>query len=111
MSEAMWCRPSSCSTSFVAAKIGRSGQPTQKPGGRPGTTRVRSGMSWPLRSMPRWAQMLAEISPMKHFIVIMREVLVKGAGLADVQAPLLVLLVYGVGMLTLAMRSYSKTTA
>ena len=48
MSEAMWCLPSSCSTSLVAAKIGRSGQPMQKPGGRPGTTPTRSGMSWPL---------------------------------------------------------------
>ena len=26
-----------CSTSFIAAKIGRSGQPVQKPGGRGGT--------------------------------------------------------------------------
>ena len=33
----MWCWPSSCSTSFMAAKIGRSGQPMQKPGGRGGT--------------------------------------------------------------------------
>ncbi len=38
MSAAMWCGPSSFSTSFIAAKIGRSGQPVQKPGGRPCTT-------------------------------------------------------------------------
>ena len=37
MSAAMWCGPSSFSTSFIAAKIGRSGQPVQKPGGRGGT--------------------------------------------------------------------------
>ena len=50
MSDAMWCLPSSCSTSFMAAKIGRSGQPVQKPGGRPGTTRDRSGIvsPWPV---------------------------------------------------------------
>ena len=30
-------RPSSFSTSFMAAKIGRSGQPVQNPGGRGGT--------------------------------------------------------------------------
>jgi ABC-2 type transport system permease protein len=71
---------------------------------------LMSGLFTPLRSMPRWAQWLAEISPMKHFIVIMRSVVVKGAGFADVQVPLLVLTVYGVGMLTLAVRSYSKTT-
>lgn len=72
---------------------------------------LMSGLFTPLRSMPRWAQMLAEISPMKHFIVVMREVLVKGAGLADIRAPMLILLVYGLGMLILAVRSYSKTTA
>ncbi len=43
MSAATWCGPSSFSTSFIAAKIGRSGQPMQKPGGRGGTDFDRSG--------------------------------------------------------------------
>ena len=47
MSLAMWWAPSSSSTSFVAAKIGRSGQPVQKPGGRTGTTPERSGIPAP----------------------------------------------------------------
>ena len=34
MSALTWCGPSSRSTSFIAVKIGRSGQPVQKPGGR-----------------------------------------------------------------------------
>src|SRR5881275_3650767 len=38
ISAAIWCGPSSFSTSFIAEKIGRSGQPVQKPGGRGGTT-------------------------------------------------------------------------
>jgi hypothetical protein len=37
MSPADLVLPSSCSTSFIAAKIGRSGQPVQNPGGRIGT--------------------------------------------------------------------------
>ncbi len=41
MSPAIWSRV--CSTSFIAAKIGRSGQPTQKPGGQIGTVFARSG--------------------------------------------------------------------
>ena len=47
ISAATWCAPSSCSTSFIAEKIGRSGQPVQKPGGRAGTTaaRARTGSS------------------------------------------------------------------
>src|SRR5258708_39174562 len=38
ISAATWCGPSSRSTNFMAAKIGRPGQPTQNPGGRGGTT-------------------------------------------------------------------------
>ena len=37
MSQLTWCGPSSRSTSFIAAKIGRSGQPVQNEGGRPCT--------------------------------------------------------------------------
>ena len=44
ISDEMWWAPSSCSTSLVAAKIGRSGQPVQKPGGRGGTVPDRSGI-------------------------------------------------------------------
>jgi ABC-2 type transport system permease protein len=72
---------------------------------------LMSGLFTPLRSMPEWAQWLAEISPVKHFLVIMRSVLVKGAGLSDVAMPLLVLAVYGALLFALAMRQYRKTTA
>src|SRR6185295_814651 len=37
MSQLTWWGPSSRSTSFMAAKIGRSGQPVQNDGGRPCT--------------------------------------------------------------------------
>ena len=42
MSAETWCGPSSRSTSFIAVKMGRSGQPVQKPGGRLCT----SGAGW-----------------------------------------------------------------
>ena len=34
MSQLTWCGPSSRSTSFIAVKMGRSGQPVQNDGGR-----------------------------------------------------------------------------
>jgi ABC-2 type transport system permease protein len=71
---------------------------------------LMSGLFTPLHSMPRWAQWIAELSPLKHFIVIMRGVLIKGAGLAEVAAPLGVLALYGTLVLALAVRQYSKTT-
>ena len=58
--------------------------------------------------MPRWAQWAAEVNPVKHFAVILRAVLVKGAGWEVVARPILILAVGGVGILTLAVRKYSK---
>jgi ABC-2 type transport system permease protein len=72
---------------------------------------LMSGLFTPVQSMPRWAQWIAEASPVKHFIVIMRSVLVKGADLSAIRVPLLVLVAYGVVVLALAVRQYSKTTA
>lgn len=72
---------------------------------------LMSGLFTPVQSMPRWAQWVAEASPVKHFIVIMRSVLVRGADVAAIGVPLLVLTVYGIVVLTLAVRQYSKTTA
>jgi ABC-2 type transport system permease protein len=72
---------------------------------------LMSGLFTPLRSMPSWAQWVAEFSPVKHFLVIMRAVLVKGAGFAEVRGPLLLLALYGAVVFTLAMRQYHKTSA
>lgn len=72
---------------------------------------LMSGLFTPINSMPTWAQWVAEVNPVKHFVVIIRAVLVKGADLAAIQTPLLLLAVYGAVVLTLSVRNYSKTTA
>jgi ABC-2 type transport system permease protein len=72
---------------------------------------LMSGLFTPVRSMPRWAQWIAEVNPVKHFIVIMREVMLKGAGLVDIARPLTILAVMGVIALSLAVRQYAKRAA
>ena len=72
---------------------------------------LMSGLFTPIRSMPDWAQWMAELNPVKHFIAIMRAVLLKGAGLADIARPLLILAASGVIVLSLAVRQYAKTSA
>jgi ABC-2 type transport system permease protein len=72
---------------------------------------LMSGLFTPIRSMPGWAQWIAEVNPVKHFIVIMREVMLKGAGLADIARPLGVLALMGVIVLSLAVRQYAKRAA
>jgi ABC-2 type transport system permease protein len=70
-----------------------------------------SGLFTPVASMPTWAEWLAELSPLKHFIEIIRAVLMKGAGPMDVWHPIAILSGYGAVVLTVAVRQYSKTKA
>jgi ABC-2 type transport system permease protein len=72
---------------------------------------LMSGLFTPIRSMPDWAQWMAQLNPVKHFIGIMRAVLLKGAGLRDVALPLSILAGFGVVVLTLAVRQYAKRAA
>ena len=39
---------------------------------------LMSGLFTPIRSMPDWAQWMAQLNPVKHFIEIMRGILLKG---------------------------------
>src|SRR4029079_19669117 len=49
---------------------------------------LMSGLFSPVRSMPVWAPWMSEVNPVKHFIGIMRAVMLKGAGLSDIIQPL-----------------------
>ncbi len=67
-----------------------------------------SGIFTPLESAPVWAQRIAAVNPVKHFVYVMRTVLVRGGGLAEVGPTMLGLAVAGVGVLALAVRQYDK---
>jgi ABC-2 type transport system permease protein len=72
---------------------------------------LMSGLFTPVDSMPRWAQLLSELNPVRHFVMIIRAILVKGAGLAEIARPLIVLVIYAATVLWLSIRQYSKRTA
>lgn len=72
---------------------------------------LMSGLFTPVRGMPVWAQWIAELSPVMHFTRLMRAVLLKGAGLADVMRELAVLAIMGAVVLTLSVRRYRKRAA
>jgi ABC-2 type transport system permease protein len=69
---------------------------------------LMSGLFTPVRAMPHWAQWIAQVNPVMHFIALMRAVLLKGAGLSDVARPLSVLAVAGALVLTMAVLRYRK---
>jgi ABC-2 type transport system permease protein len=72
---------------------------------------LMSGLFTPIDSMAPWVQAVSQLNPVRHYVTISRAVLIKGAGLAEVARPLLILIAYGAAMLTLAVRQYSKRTA
>jgi ABC-2 type transport system permease protein len=72
---------------------------------------LMGGLFTPVDSMPDWAQAVAEANPVKHFVFIMRAVLLRGAGLETVAGPILGLAAAGVAVLGLAVARYRKSTA
>jgi ABC-2 type transport system permease protein len=69
---------------------------------------LMSGLFTPVRSMPTWAQWMAQLNPMKHFIEIMRAVLLKGATARDILRQIAILAGFGTVVLTLAVRQYGR---
>jgi len=72
---------------------------------------LMSGLFTPIDSMAPWVQVVSQLNPVRHFVTISRAILVKGAGPAEIARPLVTLVAFGVVMLTLAIRQYSKRTA
>lgn len=71
---------------------------------------LMSGIFTPTESMPNWAQKFNYINPMAWFMRILRMILMKGSGLAQIKTDLFVLIAYGFLTLSLAVWRYRKTT-
>jgi len=69
-----------------------------------------SGLFTPIDSMSPWMQAVSQLNPVRHFVTISRAVLIKGAGVAEVAQPLVILCGFAVVSLTLAVQRYHKRT-
>ncbi len=69
---------------------------------------LMSGLFTPIRAMPMWAQWIAMLNPIAHFVTLMRSVLLKGATAADMSSHLLALSLISTVVLTAAVRKYHK---
>ena len=72
---------------------------------------LMSGLFTPVRSMPTWAQWIAQVNPVMHFIEIMRAVMLRGAGLSEIARSLAALSLLAVAVFSLSVRRYAKRTA
>lgn len=68
-----------------------------------------SGFMFPFRGMPGWAQTLGEIFPLTHFLRIVRGILLKGNGVAEVAPHLLPICAFLLTMAAIALLRYRRT--
>ncbi|MFZ2950233.1 MAG: ABC transporter permease [Desulfuromonadaceae bacterium] len=68
-----------------------------------------SGFMFPFRGMPEWAQVVGEILPLTHFLRIIRGILLKGNGFAEVVPQLWQIMLFAVVVLTVGVKRYRRT--
>ena len=67
-----------------------------------------SGLYTPIESMPEWAQLITRLNPVSYFIQVMRMVMLKGSGLADIKTQILALLGFALIFNGWAILNYKK---
>jgi ABC-2 type transport system permease protein len=68
-----------------------------------------SGFMFPFRGMPDWAQTIGEVLPLTHFLRVVRGILLKGGGLADVLPELAPIGIFMLVAGVIALKRYRQT--
>ncbi len=68
-----------------------------------------SGFMFPFRGMPFWAQAIGEMLPLTHFLRIVRGILLKGNGLADIAPEIWPIALFTAVALTIGVKRYRQT--
>ena len=68
-----------------------------------------SGFMFPFRGMPEWAQVIGEVLPLTHFLRIVRGILLKGNGFAEVMLQLWQIMLFAAVVLVIGVKRYRKT--
>jgi len=68
-----------------------------------------SGFMFPFRGMPVWAQWIGEAIPLTHFLRVVRGVMLKGGGFAEVANNTWPLFVFWMVVATVALVRYRRT--
>jgi ABC-2 type transport system permease protein len=68
-----------------------------------------SGFMFPFRGMPEWAQWIGTCLPNTHFLRIVRGILLKGNGLAEIAPEIWPLLVFVAVAMTIGVKRYRQT--
>ncbi len=68
-----------------------------------------SGFMFPFRGMPEWAQWLGSLLPLTHFLVLVRGIMLKGAGLAQLLPQVWPIVLFMLVVIVIGLRFYKRT--
>jgi ABC-2 type transport system permease protein len=68
-----------------------------------------SGFMFPFRGMPEWAQWLGSLLPLTHFLVLVRGIMLKGNGIADLWPEIWPILAFMTVVILIGLRFYKRT--
>jgi ABC-2 type transport system permease protein len=68
-----------------------------------------SGFMFPFRGMPEWAQAIGQALPLTHFLRVLRGILLKGNGFADVWSDIWPILLFGLLVMAFGALRYRRT--
>lgn len=67
-----------------------------------------SGFFFPLEAMPKFLQWISYLIPLRYYLVIIRSLMVKGVGVESLQGEILALVIFGVLIMSVAVRRFRK---
>lgn len=68
-----------------------------------------SGFMFPFRGMPEWAQVVGNVLPLTHFLILIRGILLKGNGLVLLWGHIWPILLFMAAVLALGLKTFRKT--
>ena len=68
-----------------------------------------SGFMFPFRGMPEWAQYIGEVLPLTHFLRIVRGIILKGNGIAEITGDSLAIAGFLLFVSIIALKRYRQT--
>lgn len=71
---------------------------------------LMSGLFTSVENMPQWAKIINYINPIAYFIEVIRMIMLKGSGFADILKNVVSLSIYAILALSVAIWQYRKTT-
>jgi ABC-2 type transport system permease protein len=67
-----------------------------------------SGFMVPVKNMPPFLQFISRFAPLQHYLIVIRSIMLKGAGLQELWPQVVALLVLSVIMGAVAMRVVAR---